>query len=1229
LKNDIKIDGRSSEKILSQVKAIAPYYTPLLDTFDEKDQGVVLLKIFSSMVEDVIKRLDQVPEKNFIAFLDMLGMGLQPPRPSRVPLTFTVSEGANKEIYIPERTLVGADATKTRPEMIFEVEPGKGFLATSSVLKKVYSVNPKKDEIFEHLGVLEKGSSAELFTDSGQNLQEHIFYIGHSDLFNIKGEARIELKIEPAKLSAILNALANIKNVNPSVVRWEYYGEKIEVTKDGEEIKKEGWHALSFEVSGPTVGEPSGVMDIVDNRPVILIRGVGDTFEKRLKKQGITTIEELLNFTPDELVQKLATSLPRAAKVLEAAKKEFLDYYWRKYYKDYKEHKKRLPEKLRSEHPLSPGTTVPSLASEPPDGSIVLWKVEGGEIKEHEINKIKSRWIRCRIEKFNSLDDSKLGKIKEILSLEKGSTVGNVIVKISKTSISSVEVGMQPYDEDGNQLPNMAFYNDVPLDLTLDENTGNLKNDLYPFGEIPSIYNSFYIASHDAFSKKGADITITFTISEGKPSDNLRLSWEYWNGEGWTVIEGLTDNTNKFTAGDDDKTITVTFTCPNDFEMTGIGGHENYWVRVRIVAGDYGKVKFVETDGTIKSKTKLSYLKDDGSVEDVKNMLLETDGIWQRDTESIKAPEFTKLSIAYKEPGRIPEHIITHNNLDYSGDFIKEGLFKRFRPFKSLKEKTQSLYLGFDSRLKSGPINIFFSLEEREYPEGFIPRFRWEYYSGGGPLEGNWAKLDVIDETGNLTKRGILSLVAPDGMSTSRRFGEELYWIRARLTGGQFEPEIKDNDEEEVETKRENAGVDIDQELQPCEKTLSIDCADEKVARHPPSLKGIHLNTTWALQTETLMEEILGSSDGTPEQKYVFSKRPVINEEVRVNELSSLSSGERRELMKKTPLAVSEVKDVDGNTTEFWVKWGRVDDFLNSKHEDRHYVLDRTMGTVNVGDGINGRVPPIGRDNIKANYQTGGGMAGNIKAGEAASLKSSLPFIDGVTNPELADGGADTEALDELLMRGPQHIKNRGHAVMREDFEWIALEASRKIARAKCIPGLDKECNFKPGWVTLIIVPQSSEKRPVPSVGLKGLVMKYVEERSAGALIVPKRLVVKGPGYLGVSISATLIARSIDRIPRIEKEAQLKVRKFLHPLTGGDMGGGWEFGRLPCLSDFYQILEGIDGVDHVKGLGMEIKGAKKDEKIVITPESEFYPQLKQYNLVFSGEHDITATIRGV
>ncbi len=1212
LKDDIKIDGRNSEDILRQVKAIAPYYTPHLDTLDEDNPGVVLFKIFSQIVEDVVKRLDQVPEKHFIAFLDMLGMGILPPQPSRVPVTFTVSEGADTGIHIPEKTQLGADATDTHPELTFEIEPGRGFLATPSVLKKVYSINPGTDEIFEHLQHLEQNGQngqktrTRLFADGRKNdLQEHILYIGHSDLFNIKGQAKIELVISPG-ISAVPFIFAMTRRRGYPAVRWEYYGEKIE-KRDGEEIKKEGWHPLTIPLQDIKNSETTkrGRIQNEGSRPrqlpkslaslykipVIGVRSVGEEFNRRLKAYGITTIGDILKHTPEDLARMIGTSRRRAEIILEEAEVPHLDFDY-----DYE-----------SKHPGPDYTGTDRSRT-------VLLKELDGEIKEFEINKIKSRWIRCRITNRYALD----ARAKLFLA------------RLFRVSISSIKVGIQPYDmeakdgnggdsgkdggEDGNgkPRPDMALYNDVPLDLT------DIPDDehLSPFGEIPGLYDSFYIASSDAFSKKDADITITFRISRGTPTKDLRLSWEYWNGKGWAVIEKLRDNTDRFTFDGDtdgdnekrDNEKTVTFTCPADFEKTGVGGHENYWIRARIVAGDYGKVKFKENP----------------------------DKTWQSDTCAVNAPEFTDIRVeyAYKGSGKVPEHIITYNNLDYSTDLVKDGqvAVRAFRPFERLKEKTQSLYLGFDRQLKGGPINIFFSIEEQKYPKNFIPRFRWEYCSSSGSRKEAWARLDVVDETDNLTKRGILSLVAPDDMSRRRIFGEELYWIRARLTSGRFEPETGNTREKDTAENKDGAGEDIDEGHQPCEEamsSLSAGCADEKAARYPPILKGIHLNTTWAFQTETVTEEILGSSDGTPEQMYFFSKRPVINEEVWVNELSSLSSGEMSELMEKTPSAVMDVKDADGNTTQFWVKWTRVDDFLDSGQEDRHYVLDSTTGTVNFGDGIKGRVPPIGRDNIKTNYQTGGGMAGNIKAFGITSLKSSLPFIDSVTNPEMADGGADTETIDRLVIRGPQHIKNRAHAVAREDFEWIALEASRKVARTKCIPNLDKECKFKPGWVTLIIVPQSSEKRPVPSVGLKAMVMKYIEERCAGVLTASRQFVVRGPDYLGVSISATLITGTIDMIPVIERDARLKVTEFLHPLTGGDMGDGWEFGRLPCLSDFYQILEGIDGVDHVEGLSMEIKGAKKDENIIITPENESYPRLKQYNLVFSGEHDINATVRGV
>jgi hypothetical protein len=46
----------------------------------------------------------------------------------------------------------------------------------------------------------------------------------------------------------------------------------------------------------------------------------------------------------------------------------------------------------------------------------------------------------------------------------------------------------------------MLIYNDIPV----------VEGEIYPFGKNPNIFDTFYIACKDAFSKKICNITITF-----------------------------------------------------------------------------------------------------------------------------------------------------------------------------------------------------------------------------------------------------------------------------------------------------------------------------------------------------------------------------------------------------------------------------------------------------------------------------------------------------------------------------------------------------------------------------------------------------------------------------------------------------------------------------------------------------------------------------------------------
>jgi predicted phage baseplate assembly protein len=131
------------------------------------------------------------------------------------------------------------------------------------------------------------------------------------------------------------------------------------------------------------------------------------------------------------------------------------------------------------------------------------------------------------------------------------------------------------------------------------------------------------------------------------------------------------------------------------------------------------------------------------------------------------------------------------------------------------------------------------------------------------------------------------------------------------------------------------------------------------------------------------------------------------------------------------------------------------------------------MGEVLFGDGITGMIPPIGRDNIKTNYKSGGGVNGNVAKAEIKILKTSVASIDHVINPEPAEGGADTELVEAVFERGPHLIKHRDRAVTEEDFERLAKAASSYIARTRCFTEGNK--------LKILLIPKGEEDKPTPS----------------------------------------------------------------------------------------------------------------------------------------------------
>jgi len=165
--------------------------------------------------------------------------------------------------------------------------------------------------------------------------------------------------------------------------------------------------------------------------------------------------------------------------------------------------------------------------------------------------------------------------------------------------------------------------------------------------------------------------------------------------------------------------------------------------------------------------------------------------------------------------------------------------------------------------------------------------------------------------------------------------------------------------------------------------------------------------------------------------------------------------------------------DEDGNGT--WVRWHQVENFFDSEPGARHYTCDPIKGEVSFGDGRKGGVPPTGRDSLKLRYRLGGGAQGNVGASSLTVLKQSIAFVQGVTNPFPATGGADPETVEEAKRRGTYAIKNRDRAITAEDYEQLALAASRRVAgpsACRRATGASRSCwsprpsgrTATPGW---------------------------------------------------------------------------------------------------------------------------------------------------------------------
>ena len=116
------LDDRKFDDLVEESLMRIPRYCPEWTDHNLSDPGVTFVELFAWLTDQMLLRFNQVPRKNYVAFLELLGIRLQPPAPAHTELTFYLSSDLPEVYTIPSGLEVSTIRTETTPAIVFSTD---------------------------------------------------------------------------------------------------------------------------------------------------------------------------------------------------------------------------------------------------------------------------------------------------------------------------------------------------------------------------------------------------------------------------------------------------------------------------------------------------------------------------------------------------------------------------------------------------------------------------------------------------------------------------------------------------------------------------------------------------------------------------------------------------------------------------------------------------------------------------------------------------------------------------------------------------------------------------------------------------------------------------------------------------------------------------------------------------------------------------------------------------
>jgi predicted phage baseplate assembly protein len=113
------LDDRRFQDLVDDAKRMVQQRCPTWTDHNVSDPGVTLIEAFAGMVDQLIYRLNRVPDRNYIKFLDLVGVQMRPPTAARGRVTFWLSAAQPQTVVVRGETEVATPRTDIADPVVF------------------------------------------------------------------------------------------------------------------------------------------------------------------------------------------------------------------------------------------------------------------------------------------------------------------------------------------------------------------------------------------------------------------------------------------------------------------------------------------------------------------------------------------------------------------------------------------------------------------------------------------------------------------------------------------------------------------------------------------------------------------------------------------------------------------------------------------------------------------------------------------------------------------------------------------------------------------------------------------------------------------------------------------------------------------------------------------------------------------------------------------------------